>query len=302
VQLELRRQLILLRLKKSGHIWPIDEQSARAPEGWPGWPDGKQFALVLTHDVERARGLEKCNDLARIDEKFGFCASFNFVAEGYTVSNFLRHDLESRGFEVGVHGLLHDGSLYRSREEFARQAGRINEYLKQWGAVGFRSPSMYHNLGWIHDLDIEYDASTFDTDPFEPQPDGMRTIFPFLVRRHGFQRGYVELPYTLPQDFTLFILFQERNIEIWKRKLDWIAEQGGMALLITHPDFMTFNGMQTRFEEYPSGYYEEFLAYVRTRYEGRYWNALPKEISRWVRMAEAAGRRVYREVVYDKSF
>jgi hypothetical protein len=40
---------------------------------------------------------------------------------------------------------------------------------------------MYHDLELLHHLDIEYDASTFDTDPFEPQPDGMGTIFPFWV-------------------------------------------------------------------------------------------------------------------------
>jgi len=34
---------------------------------------------------------------------------------------------------------------------------------------GFSLPSMHHNLEWIGELDIEYDASTFDTDPFEPQ-------------------------------------------------------------------------------------------------------------------------------------
>ena len=99
---------------------------------------------------------------------------------------------------------------------------------------------MHHNLEWIHDLDIEY-ASTFDTDPFEPQSDGVGTIFPFWVSGNSNQKGYVELPYTLPQDFTLFILMKEKNIDIWKQKLDWIAENGGMALVNTHPDYMNFD-------------------------------------------------------------
>ena len=34
-------------------------------------------------------------------------------------------------------------------------------------------------------LNIAYDASTFDTDPFEPQPDGVNTIFPFWVPRRS---------------------------------------------------------------------------------------------------------------------
>ena len=38
-------------------IWPIDKNAGKPPEGWTGWPDGKKFALVLTHDVETAEGL-----------------------------------------------------------------------------------------------------------------------------------------------------------------------------------------------------------------------------------------------------
>lgn len=52
--------------------------------------------------------------------------------------------------------------------------------------------------------------------------------------------GFVELPHSLVQDFTLFVILRERNIAIWRRKLDWIAERGGMALLKTHPDYMCF--------------------------------------------------------------
>jgi len=139
---------------------------------------------------------------------------------------------------------------------------------------------MYHDFDLLHHLNIEYDASTFDTDPFEPQPDGAGTIFPFLVNGNPKRRGYVELPYTLPQDFLLFILMQEKTIDIWKRKLDWIVEHGGMALVNTHPDYMTFD-KTSHYEEYPAHYYEEFLEYIKTRYEGLYWNPLPKDVAQY---------------------
>ena len=58
-------------------------------------------------------------------------------------------------------------------------------------------------------------------------------------------RGYIELPYTLAQDSTLFILLQEQSAEIWRRKLDWVAEHGGMALVNVHPDYLTFKGKAT---------------------------------------------------------
>ena len=277
-QIWLRRKMINLKRRIYSNTWPIDESAATPPEGWSGWPDGKRFALVLTHDVETIKGCDKCRDLIKIEQELGFRSSFNFVPERYDVSPELRRHLTSNGFEVGVHGLLHDGDYYKSREIFRERAVRINRYLEEWDAVGFRSPAMYHNLDWIHDLNIEYDASTFDTDPFEPQSDGMGTIFPFRVTGNSAQKGYVELPYTLPQDFTLYVLMKEKTIDIWKKKLDWIAKHGGMALLIAHPDYMNFNGGELGPEEYPAEYYREFLEYIKAGYKDQYWHVLPKEI------------------------
>jgi hypothetical protein len=99
---------------------------------------------------------------------------------------------------------------------------------------------MHHNLEWMHELNIEYDLSTFDTDPFEPQPDGVMTIFPFWVSENGYSKGFVEMPYTLAQDHGLFIILQEQNIDVWKKKVDWIVQKGGMVLLNTHPDYINF--------------------------------------------------------------
>jgi hypothetical protein len=138
---------------------------------------------------------------------------------------------------------------------------------------------MYHNLEWLHLLDIEYDLSTFDTDPFEPQPDGVATIFPFWVGNQETGKGYVEMPYTLPQDFTLFVLMGQRDIDTWVRKLRWIADIGGMALLITHPDYMNFDGGRLQPDEYSATLYENFLKYVEDHFSGRYWNVLPCEMS-----------------------
>lgn len=279
LQIFLRGKVINRKRLLCQDIWPIDKRSATPPEGWSGWPDGKRFALILTHDVETKKGHDKCRDLMKMEQELGFCSSFNFVPERYDVSPELRRYVTDNGFEVGVHGLYHDGDYYKSREIFQKRAVKINHYLKEWDAVGFRSPAMYHNLDWIHDLNIEYDASTFDTDPFEPQSDGMGTIFPFWVSSNSSQSGYVELPYTLPQDFTLFVLMKEKTVDIWKKKLDWITEHGGMALFITHPDYISFNGGKLGPEEYPTEYYREFLEYIKSEYEDRYWHVLPKEIA-----------------------
>jgi peptidoglycan/xylan/chitin deacetylase (PgdA/CDA1 family) len=281
VQIWMRRQRARWLLNRIGDRWPIDTNSAKPPLGWSDWPDEKRFALVLTHDVETVKGQDRCLQLMKLERELGFRASFNFVAERYTNHVGLFDALRAGGCEIGLHGLRHHDNVFKSYRTFKAQVPRINKYLKDWGAEGFRAPCMYHNLDWTHELDIEYDASTFDTDPFEPQPDGVGTIFPIWVAGKGGNGGYIELPYTLPQDFTLFVLFQEKNIEIWKRKLDWIAENRGMVLLITHPDYMTFGDGKCESEEYPVNYYMDFLHYVKSQYHGQYWNPLPKEMARF---------------------
>jgi hypothetical protein len=281
LQIAMRRMIVRRQLDRYRDVWPIDQRSSKPPLGWTGWPHGKRFALILTHDVESAKGQGRCMNLIKLEEDLGFRSSFNFVPLRYNVSSELRSNLTSRGFEVGVHGLYHDGKYYSSRKRFLGRAEKINQFLKEWNAVGYRAPSMLHKLEWYHDLNIEYDASTFDTDPFEPQPDGMETIFPFWVGRNGSDLGYVELPYTLVQDFTLFIMLQEKNIDIWKKKLDWIVEHGGMALLNTHPDYMNFNEGPLGLEKYPAHYYGQLLNYIKERYKELYWNVLPKELARF---------------------
>ena len=270
------------RRKAYADVWPIDKSAVDVPNSWPGWPEGKKFAFVLTHDVEGMKGYKRVPSVVELTRKCGFRSSFNFVPKGeYQVDRDMLDFLGSSGFEAGVHGFEHDGKLYRTRARFAAKAAQIRNTLQSWGACGFRSPLMQHRLSWMHKLGCEYDLSTFDVDPFEPQPDGMGTMFPFWVPAGG-NSGFVELPYSLVQDFTLFIVLGEKNIDIWKKKLDWIVEHGGMALINTHPDYMSFNG-ELAPDEFPVALYEEFLRYAKEKYGDCMWQALPREVARYYR-------------------
>jgi len=319
IQIALRRRVAGYKRRKYSHIWPIDPEAGKAPRGWKGWPANKKFALVLSHDVDTAEGYKKVLKLAELEERMGFRSCFNFVPERYgRVSLDLLDQLRRRGFDVAVHGLKHDGKLFLSRRHFNRQAARINQYLEEWKTEGFTSPSMHRNLDWMTALNIKYSTSTFDTDPFEPQPDGVGTIFPFMVYRNGDQLSktadsrqqtaysrenpgirqepstknqepgplasqlpsfFVELPYTLPQDSTLFIILQEKTIDIWKHKLDWVVEKGGMVLLNTHPDYMDFDGNGRDGLSYTVQHYIDFLEYLQRRYSGQYFHALPADVT-----------------------
>ena len=285
VQISLRRVLVQKQVRKYHNILPIYPESETRPNYWRGWPGAENFAFVLTHDVEHQRGYDRVPHLMKIEKELGFTSSFNFVPErDYVVESELLRELKMNGFEVGVHGLHHDGKLFQNKKLFFERAKKINQYLLNWDAVGFRAPSMHHNLELIGNLNLEYDLSTFDTDPFEPQSDGVKTIYPFLVNGEKQNGGYIELPYTMVQDFTLFILMKEKTIDIWKKKLDWIAEQGGMALLNVHPDYLNFEN-QYSLEEFPVKHYIELLEYVKSKYKGKYWQALPKEVARFTRLS-----------------
>jgi hypothetical protein len=98
------------------------------------WPHGARFALVLTHDVEMAEGQSFAARVADQEERLGFRSSFNFVAERYPLDRGLIRDLQLRGFEIGIHGLRHDGRELRSQRAFAATARRVNEHLRQLAA------------------------------------------------------------------------------------------------------------------------------------------------------------------------
>lgn len=271
--------------------WPIEDRYARFQ--WevmqqllvitgrqsigyrPFWPNGQQYAFVLTHDIEMEEGQAYVRAVADLEESFGFRSSFNFVLERYPLDHELITDLRERCFEIGGHGLKHDGKLFRSEAEFMRLAARINAHLKELEAVGFRSPFMMRNPEWMQALEIEYDSSFFDTDPYEPMPGGTMSIWPFILGR------FVELPYTLAQDCTLTTILGETTPRLWLKKVDFIERYQGMVLVSTHPDYLS-NPVNFKI-------YSDFLLSMRHR-DG-YWHGLPREVARWwrVRATSASG-------------
>jgi hypothetical protein len=231
------------------------------------WPQRHRYAFVLTHDVETAAGHDRVLWLADLDAKHGFRSSFNFVPERYEVDRGLLDELRARGFEVGVHGLRHDGKLFSSFSEFMRRVQHINRYLEEFGAVGFRAPLTHRNPAWMQALEIDYDLSFFDTDPHEPIPGGTMSLWPFMIGR------FVELPYTLVQDYTLTGVLKETTPRIWLEKVAFIREHCGMALLNAHPDYLVSRAT--------SKVYEDFLAAMRDRAD--FWHALPRDVAHWWR-------------------
>ncbi|MEO0185269.1 MAG: hypothetical protein ABIL20_05675 [candidate division WOR-3 bacterium] len=230
------------------------------------WPNNNNFALCLTHDVETKEGLRKINKICEIEKKFGLRSAWYFVGEKYLVSDNLIKELKEQGFEVGIHGLRHDGKLFNSRHVFNERKERIKYYVEKWDARGFRSPSLLRNVKWLQELPFQYDSSFPDADPFGPQPGGCLSIFPFFLG------NLVELPVTMPQDHTLYEILGQKDISIWRNKIEWIERMHGLALIIVHPDY---------FSKEVEKYYYEFLNFALSKKD--LWCAKPIEISKWWR-------------------
>jgi peptidoglycan/xylan/chitin deacetylase (PgdA/CDA1 family) len=229
------------------------------------WPHGHRFGFVLTHDVETKAGLRNILRLANIEQELGFRSSWNLIPHKYKIDQGLVNELQARSFEIGIHGYNHDGRLYLSQRLFERRGAAINRAIDKYQAVGFRSPMVHRNLDWLQSLDVEYDASCFDVDPFQAMPGGVGSIWPFVVGR------FVELPYTLPQDHTLFVVLGEQNTRIWEHKLEYLSRHNGMALMLTHPDYLDSPRLLDL--------YRRFLARVREHEDN--WHALPREVAAW---------------------
>jgi hypothetical protein len=242
------------------------------------WPKGKSFCTVLTHDVEKCLdGNDGIYRLIKVEKELGFKSSFFIVPFKYKVSEEKLEKLRNLGCEIGIHGYSHDGKLFSSWEIFQRRVEEINEKATEWGVEGFRSTSTYRNQEWFSLMDFSYDSSVPDTDPYEPQPGGCLSLFPFFIQ------NTVEIPITMPQDYTLFVLLQEKDIRIWRYKSAEIKRRNGLICVIAHPDEGYIGDKEKE------KHYLEFLEFLSDLGdEGSMWNPLPRDLSNWWRMRTEA--------------
>ncbi len=262
----LKRLMLTLLLKAS--------RGGALPIVW-FWPEQYEYCLVLTHDVEK--GLTENPGIWRLidaERGEGFKSSFNVVPFKYDIDLGVLDRLRAAGCEVGVHGYSHDGKLFRDREHFPQRVAQVNEVGRSWGATGFRSSSTYRDTELFPMLEFDYDMSFFDTDPYEPQPGGCLSLFPYFLG------DLVEIPMTLAQDHTLFMVLQEKDARVWREKLALVRSMNGLLCLNAHPD-EGYVG-----DEEKVGHYLEFLRAFDG--EAAMWNPLPGELARWWRTRRSA--------------
>jgi hypothetical protein len=201
------------------------------------WPGGRSWALVLTHDVETEAGLANVETLRAIERSVGQRSSWNIVPLRYRTDDSVVAALTDEDCEIGVHGLLHDGRDLASLRLLRERLPVMHEYARRWNAVGFRSPATQRTWEWMPLLGFDYDTSYHDTAPYEPRPGGSCSYLPYFIGNPGGPGDMVELPITLPMDHTLFQILQHADATVWLHKAAHVRDRGGMALILTHPDY-----------------------------------------------------------------
>jgi hypothetical protein len=239
------------------------------------WPDGADAAAMVTHDVETARGFDIVPRLMDVDDEFGIKTSFQIVPEKrYQASKEVLDSIRRRGCEVNVHSLNHDGNLFHDRKTFLNQAKKINHYVEEYGAGGFRSASMYRNVDWLEDLKVAYDMSVPTVAHLEPQRGGCCTVFPYFIG------NILELPLTTVQDYSLLHIIGDYSIDLWKKQMELIAAKNGLMSFIIHPDYIM--------ADKALAIYRALLAHLSSwRDEKRLWIARSGDINQWWRQRSA---------------
>jgi|SRR5579862_3082002 len=256
------RRLLALCMRAKG----VD----RIPFIW-FWPEDYTACTIMTHDVETSVGVSFVPSMMDLEDSYGVKSSFQIIPEGrYRAPKSLLNQIRTRGCEVNVHDLNHDGHLFRERGEFGRRLKKINDYRRDFEALGFRSGVLYRNLEWYDDLEFDYDMSVPNVGHLDPQPGGCCTVMPYFIGK------VLELPLTTIQDYSLFHILGDYSIELWKKQIALVLEENGLLSFNIHPDYVIPSRARR--------VYMELLEYLRElRSKEGIWMALPCEVNRWWR-------------------
>jgi peptidoglycan/xylan/chitin deacetylase (PgdA/CDA1 family) len=236
------------------------------------WPDGRRYAIVLTHDVDDPTALEVARALAADEREHGLRSAWYVVgADGAPDLDGL-DALHAAGHEIGLHDAHHDnrGPFLRS-DALADRLDACAPLVERYGMRGYRSPSMLRTPALYGALAgrFAYDSSIPDTGLL-PARNGCATVLPLECH------GVPVLPLTLPSDGQLLSLGldAEAIAQHWIAKAEWVRGAGGVAMLLTHPEpgFAAEPAVREG--------YRRFLAWAAAQDDA--WHALPHEVAaRW---------------------
>lgn len=224
--------------------WPVDKsvealdylkKVAHGPDEKSPWPEAKKFAFCVTHDLESKDGLKDIERLVSIDRSFGFKACWNVSTMLMESHGECIERLRASGCEIGCHGYNHDNKFaFLKKDKMRARLERCSKYIDKYEVRGFRSPSLLRSPELMEELSsyFKFDSSYPDTDAFSEtgERNGCSRIRPFFINK------MLELPITMPMDSSMLFMGydHEKMLKVWLKKLDWLKQRQGMALINVH--------------------------------------------------------------------
>lgn len=246
--------------------------------------NGKEYAIMLTHDVDTRRGLLRAKKLKTLENKYDVPSAWYIPSELYKLDTEVIRELANHG-EVGAHDTKHDGKLDNLSEskliERLRKAREELQRILGDGVKGFRAPLLQHSVKIIRasgKAGYLYDTSIPTWEPRHPKtmkPHGIATVYPLVIE------GVTEIPVTLPQDHQLLHILGLSPKELmreWTKIIGVIKEIGGLCTVLVHPDYDL---------AYPEnlGIYEDLLNTIASDREALV--SLPGNVTTQVKLFEA---------------
>jgi len=272
--------------------WPIEASVETMRhillQGRPyiSWPQGKKFAVILSHDIDTHEGFANVNKFIAIEKKYGLISSWFVVGSLFASHVPELKALKGQDLEIGCHGYLHDNKLVAlTLSKMKESLLNCGDMIKELGVRGFRSPSLFRSRELFEALEgvFSYDTSVPDTEVFlQYAPhSGCCTVFPYRA-----QGALLEVPITMPLDSTLLALGLsiDEMFEIWKNKISWIKKVGGIAHFLNHAEsYYSGNpkmlGLYERLADFIS--HDRDCWVTKACDAAEWWSAKEKELISW---------------------
>ena len=210
------------------------------------WPGGHRWALVLTHDVETEVGYRNLHLLRDEEERAGVPLVVELRPDALPVGADVVSDLTERGFEVGVHGLYHDGRDLGRRELLDERLPAMREHAAPLGRRRLPVARDAPRLGADAAARVRLRLVLPGHRPVRAPVRWLLHVAAVLQRATS-SSCRSRCRRTTPCSRSSGAATRRRG----SRRPTAIRERGGMALLITHPDYMLEPALASRVRPLP---------------------------------------------------
>jgi peptidoglycan/xylan/chitin deacetylase (PgdA/CDA1 family) len=203
-------------------------------------------SIVLTHDIETEKGLERAVSLKKIEDDFGISSTWFVVSDQYPIPRKIAGYLADHSSEIGSHDTKHDGRLLsiNKQEDLVSRLRASREKLAgifEREVTSFRAPLLQFSYRIVSALGKAGYRDDFSLPCWEPvHPSTMHGFGIESASKFEMNNQVVEHPLTLFQDhqvLNVLGLSPSKAVKFWMEQMSLIRAFDGDAVFLIHPDY-----------------------------------------------------------------